>query len=87
MRRESLTPLPAFREPVGNARVTDGRRAPFATPEGYTLESACGHPPRAEQARETRGKTTMMAEYAEALKRNGIDYDGAMERFGGNAAL
>ena len=29
----------------------------------------------------------MMAEYAEALKRNGIDYDGAMERFGGNAAL
>lgn len=23
----------------------------------------------------------MMAEYAEALKRNGIDYDGAMERF------
>lgn len=29
----------------------------------------------------------MMAEYAEALKRNGIDYDEAMERFGGNAAL
>ena len=29
----------------------------------------------------------MMAEYAEALKRNGIDYDGAMERFGGNAEL
>ena len=29
----------------------------------------------------------MMAEYAEALKRNGIDYDGAIERFGGNAAL
>lgn len=26
----------------------------------------------------------MMAEYAEALKRNGIDYDGAMERFGGD---
>ena len=29
----------------------------------------------------------MMAECAEALKRNGIDYDGAMERFGGNAEL
>ena len=29
----------------------------------------------------------MMAEYAEALKRNGINYDEAMERFGGNAAL
>ena len=29
----------------------------------------------------------MMAEHAETLKRNGIDYDGAMERFGGNAAL
>lgn len=29
----------------------------------------------------------MMAPYAETLKRNGIDYDDAMERFGGNEAL
>lgn len=71
-----FAPLPAFREPVGNARVTDGRRAPFATPEGYTLESARGRAPWTDEARET-----------EALKRNGIDYDGAMERFGGNAEL
>lgn len=29
----------------------------------------------------------MMAENAELLERHGIDYAGAIERFGGNAAL
>ncbi|RDB60468.1 histidine kinase [Gordonibacter sp. 28C] len=29
----------------------------------------------------------MTSEYAEALKRSGIDYDEAMDRFGGNTAL